>query len=250
MYVNNWLINPGNERPGEWPSGGPTVHVLDIWKAAAPNLNLLAPDIYLPKFKETCDAYHRADNPLFVPEAPLTPHIAADVFLALGDFDGLGFSPFGIDWAFDGMKVSEQAGELEDSYRVLNPLLDLIAAKQGSGKLHAIVQDEDTAQAIRLDGSLALVVSFSKPYTPEAPRARGMIIELAADDYMLVGAGFRVEFRELTGPPRAPGLLSVEEGTFEGDRWNSTRHLNGDEVWDFALPDHAKILRVRLLRET
>ena len=51
----------------------------------------------------------RADNPLFVPEAPFTPHIAADAFLTLAEFDGLGFSPFGIDWAFDGMKVSEQA---------------------------------------------------------------------------------------------------------------------------------------------
>jgi len=70
-----------------------------------------------------------------------------------------------------------------------------------------------------------------------------------ADDYVLVGAGFRVEFRELTGPPRAAEFLSVEEGTFEGDHWNPTRRLNGDEIWDFALPDHAKILRVRLLRE-
>lgn len=248
MYANNWLINPGNERPGEWPSGGPTVHALDIWKAAAPNLDLLAPDIYLPRFKETCNAYHRADNPLFVPEAPFTPHIAADAFLTLAEFDGLGFSPFGIDWAFDGMKVSEQAAELEDTYRALDPLLGLIAAKQGSGKLHAIVQDEDSAQAIRLDGSLALVVSFPKPYTPEGPRGRGMIIELAVDDYVLVGAGFRVEFRELTGPPRAPEFLSVEEGAFDGDRWNPARRLNGDEVWDFALPDHAKILRARLLR--
>jgi beta-galactosidase GanA len=48
MYVNNWLINPGNERAGRWPSGGPTRNVLDIWKAAAPHIDLLAPDIYLP----------------------------------------------------------------------------------------------------------------------------------------------------------------------------------------------------------
>ncbi|MGO8787073.1 MAG: DUF5597 domain-containing protein [Terriglobia bacterium] len=248
MYVNNWLINPGNERAGRWPSGGPSVHALDIWKAAAPNLDLLAPDIYLPKFRETCSAFRRADNPLFVPEAPLTPHIAADAFLTLTDFNGLGFSPFGIDDAFENGNVTERAAELEDTYRVLDPLLGLVAAKQGSNKLHAIVQDEDSAQAVRLDGSLALVVNFTKPYTPEGARGRGMIIELAADDYVVVGAGFEVQFRELTGPPRDAEFLSVEEGTFEGDHWIPTRRLNGDEVWRLEFPDKARILRVRLLR--
>ncbi len=75
-----------------------------------------------------------------------------------------------------------------------------------------------------------------------------MIIELAADDYVVVGAGFEVQFRELTGPPRDAEFLSVEEGTFEGDHWIPTRRLNGDEVWRLEFPDKARILRVRLLR--
>ena len=250
MYVNNWLIQPADERAGRWPSGGPTVHVLDIWKAGAPDLDLLAPDIYLPKFRDTCIAFRRADNPLFVPEAPLTPHIAANAFLTLADFDGLGFSPFGIDNALEGGKVADTAVEVADTYRALEPLLDLIAAKQGSNRLHAIVQDEDSEQAVRLDGSLAAVVNFLKPYVPEGPRGRGMIIELAADDYVVVGAGFGIEFRELTGPPRDAEFLSVEEGTFEGDHWMPTRRLNGDEVWRLEFPDRARILRVRLRRES
>jgi hypothetical protein len=211
-------------------------------------LDLLAPDIYLPKYQQTCAAYMRADNPLFVPEVGFVPHNAANAFLTFAGFDGWGFSPFGIDEAVEDGKVTERAVEFEDTYRVLRPLLDLIAAKQGSNELHAIVQDEDREQAVRLDRSLAAVVNFPKPYTPEGPRGRGMIVELAPDDYVVAGAGFRVVFRELTGPPRDAQFLSLEEGTFEGKRWIPTRRLNGDEL-HVALPEKAKILRVRLLRE-
>jgi hypothetical protein len=227
---------------------------LDIWKAAAPHLDLIAPDIYFPKYKETCLTYARPDNPLFVPEVQFfpPPHNAANAFLTFAEFDGLGFSPFGIDDAAAEGKVNEKAAEFEDTYRVLNPLLDLIAAKQGSGKLHAIVQSEDEAQVVRLDGSLAAVVDFIKPYSTDGPRGRGMIVELARDDYAVVGAGFRVEFRELAGPPRDAQFLSLEEGTFEGERWIPTRRLNGDELGDelkVPLTEKARILRVRLLRE-
>jgi len=247
MYANVWLINPGNERAGRWPSGGPTEHVLDIWKAAALHIDLLAPDIYLPKYVETCAAYSRPDNPLFVPEVMPQPHFAANVFLTLAQFNGLGFSPFGIDNFVEKGAVTSAAAEFEDSYRVLAPLIPLITRYQYTGKLHAVVQDIDPAQVIRLGKKLAAVVEFTKPYNPEGPRGRGMIVELAADDFVVVGAGFRADFRELEGPPRDAELLSLEEGTVEGERWVPTRRLNGDEL-HVTLPEKAHTLRVRLLR--
>lgn len=247
MYVNNWLINPGNERAGRWPSGGPTVHVLDIWKAAAPNIDLLAPDIYLPKYLETCLEFTRPDNPLFVPEVMPRPHYAANVFLTLARFNGLGFSPFGIDhFAEDGV-VTKNAAEFEDSYRTLTPLLPLIARLQYSGKLHSVVQDIDPAQVIRVGNKLAAVVRFAQPYDPEGPRGRGMIIEMASDNFVVVGARFEVTFHELEGPPREPQIVFIEEGTFEGERWVPTRRLNGDE-FHVSFSEKARILRVRLLR--
>jgi hypothetical protein len=248
MYVNNWLINPGNERAGRWPSGGPTVHVLDIWKAAAPHIDLLAPDIYLPKYGETAAAFTRPDNPLFVPEVMPMSLWAPNVFLTLATFNGIGFSPFGIDdWVKDG-KVAEDAVEFEDSYRALAPLLPMIARTQYTGKLHAIAQDVDPAQAIRLGphGKLAAVVEFPKMYELKGPHGRGMIIELGPDDFVFVGANFRVDLRELEGPPRSAMFLSLEEGTFDGERWVTTRRLNGDE-FHLEFPEKAKTLRVRLL---
>ena len=68
MYVNVWLIE-GVERAGRWPSGGATVNAFDIWKAAAPAIDILAPDIYYPKFYDVAAQYSKPNNPLFVPEA-------------------------------------------------------------------------------------------------------------------------------------------------------------------------------------
>lgn len=246
MYVNAWLINPGDERAGRWPSGGPTEHVLDIWKAAVPHIDLLAPDIYLPKYFETCANYTRPDNPLFVPEVGFTAHNAANGFLTFAEFNGLGFSPFGIDDALRDGSLTRDAAELEDTYRVLQPLLPLIIQNQYQGKLHAIVQDEDWARMIRLSAKLAAVVRFTKSYSPEGSRGRGMIVELARGDYVVVGASCAVDFRKLEDPPRSAQILSLEEGTLEGDRWVPTRRLNGDEL-RVTFSDKARILRVKLL---
>ena len=52
MYVNNALRNPLEQPPKPWnkdfASGGPTWDVIDIYKAAAPALDIVSPDIYSP----------------------------------------------------------------------------------------------------------------------------------------------------------------------------------------------------------
>lgn len=55
MYANAWLgPQPGQDLPGQYPSGGPVARVLDVYRAAAPSLDLLAPGIYVEDFKGTC----------------------------------------------------------------------------------------------------------------------------------------------------------------------------------------------------
>ena len=68
------------------------------------------------------------------------------------------------------------------------------------------------------------------------PRAGGVIIELAPDDYIVAGSGFRIDFRNLQGPARGPEFLSIERGTFHGTEWIPRQRLNGDE-------QHANLLR-------
>ncbi len=251
MYANAWLINPGDERAGRWPSGGPTVHVLDVWKAAAPHVDVLAPDFYQPRVQEIAALYARPDNPLFVPEIALSPHYAAFAFPILARFDGLGVAPFGVEAREEG-ETAAGLTEYARAYRVLKPLLPLVARYQGTGRLHAIVQDVEPRQVLRIGSRVALVASFPRPYELRSAIGSGSVLELAPDDLVVAGCGIDFVVRDLDAPlvdphqwaTRQP-VLSIDEGTFEGERWVPGRRLNGDERW-VRLPDEGAILRVRL----
>jgi hypothetical protein len=251
MYANAWLVSPGDERAGRWPSGGPTVNVLDVWKAGAPHVDLLAPDFYQPRVQEISALYARPDNPLLVPEIALSPHYAAFAFPILARFDGLGVAPFGVE---ANAEDDTAAGLTEYArvYAVLKPLLPLVARHQGTGKLHAIVQDVESRQVLRIGSRVALVASFPRPYDLRGPVGGALVIELAPDDLVVAGCGVDFVVRDLEAPlvdphqwaTRQP-VLSIDEGTFEGERWVPGRRRNGDERW-VRLPDEGAILRVRL----
>ena len=87
------------KKPGEYPSGGPLPHLIDVWKAGAPSLDFLAPDIYFPNFSELAARYRRDDNVLFIPEANNAGkvEVPANAFYAFGQLDALGFRPFSIE---------------------------------------------------------------------------------------------------------------------------------------------------------
>jgi hypothetical protein len=250
MYVNVWLIE-GVERAGRWPSGGATVNTFDIWKAAAPSIDILAPDIYYPKFFDVANQYTRPDNPLFVPETNFNPYFIGFAYTTFGYFNGIGFSPFGIDNVVRSTEGAAIGAMFEDTYRVLRPMLPLIARYQYTGKLHPVLQGlangEDWKQSIRVGDRLAANIDFTASFDPAKGRASGMIIELAPDDFIVMGTGFDVTFREVEGPLRDAQLISIDEGTFQGQEWVPTRRLNGDER-HVSLPDRATIVRVRVAR--
>jgi hypothetical protein len=251
MYVNVWLVE-GVERAGRWPSGGATVNALDIWKAAAASIDILAPDIYYPKFYDVASQYTRPDNPLFVPETNFNPYFIGFAYTTFGTFNGIGFSPFGIDDVQKGGAPAAIGAGFEDTYRVLRPLLPLVARYQHTGKLHPVLQGlangEDWKQSIRVGDRLAANIDFTATFDPsKGGRACGMIIELAPDDFVVMGTGFDVTFREMEGPLRDAQLISIEEGTFQGEQWIPSRRLNGDER-HVSLPERSTILRVRVAR--
>jgi len=270
-YVNVALINTGAARPGEWPTGGATPHVLDIWKALATHIDIVGPDIYRTDFPEVASLYNRADNVLFVPETGFSPYYAPYVFTTFAD-NGIGFSPFGVDPGEPnsdadpgyGQKTADlgtippsraltgSASSLEENYRVLRPLLPLIARNRYRGTLFPIVLGmyRHEAVAIPMGDSLTAVVHFDEKFVAEtqAHRAGGIIVKLSPDTYIVAGEGFHVEWAELKGVPRNAEYLSIEEGTFDGDRWITKRALNGDEE-NTTLPLRwPRILQVRLNR--
>ena len=111
MFVNAAVIRP-EYAPGQYNSGGPLSHSIDLWKAGAPQLDFLAPDIYF-EFKKWCEQYDVPGNPLFIPEVTSFAPTAANVFFAVGQHKAIGYSPFGID----GLEEAAAAG-LARSYDI------------------------------------------------------------------------------------------------------------------------------------
>lgn len=240
MFVNAALIRPGHA-PGRYPSAGPLPHLLDVWRAGAPSIDFLSPDIYFPNFVEWVRKYDRPGNPLFIPEAGRAgaPGVAMNAFYAVGAHDAIGFSPFSIE------SIADPASDpLRRSYDVLAQLAPLILEHQGRGTiagfLPVVAFDgvvDDTPQKVTL-GGYELTVSFRDPWAPHfaeeaarqgVPVGGGLIIAVGPGEYVVAGSGIVVTFApDGPGDPIA-GIASIEEGRYEGGRWVPGRRLNGDE---------------------
>ena len=229
MFVNAWLQQRDHAWPGTYPSGGPVPQVHDLWRAGAPAIDILAPDLYVPEFEELCGRFTRAGNPLFIPESRAGAQGVANAIWAFGTHDAIGFSPFGID-RFAGSDL-----ELIHAYDVISQIAPLILAHQGDGTMTAVLLDNGgAAQTIRL-GNYNLEARFSSrsfggvSNTPPE-RVAGLFISTGPDDYVIIGRGMNVYFTAATNPSDSVGLATVEEGVYAGGKWIPGRRLNGDET--------------------
>lgn len=236
MYVNVALNRPGRI-PGEYPSGGPLPHLIDVWKAGAPAIDFLAPDIYFSNFTQIVDTYKRPDNPLFIPEAHNAdnPVVPANAFYAIGEHDAIGFGPFSID------SIDEEPGALKQAYGVLQQMKPHILAAQGTGRMagfkprQAYDESLDYAPQVRDIGGYRFTVSFAdiqRPtMTPETAGYGGMIVQTGPEEYLVAGQGITVTFRPTGEGPELAGIDSAWEGTFDAaGRWVPGRLLNGDQT--------------------
>ena len=247
MYVNGWLQQPNHAWPGTYPSGGPMPQVHDIWRAAAPDVDILAPDLYLPYFDEVCERFSRNGNPLFIPE---TGTNAANLMMAVGKFNTIGFSPFGVD---GNRPIPE---ELAAAYGMLNNMAPMILAHQGTDTMTAVrMVQGDPPRQIKL-GNYTLTFTYTGRVTRLAPQAKGGVVaspppprqpgagpeeplpplEAAAiaistgpDEYYFGGGGMRVDFTPNTPGPPNVGLGVVQTGRFVDGKWELTRWIEGDD---------------------
>ena len=264
MYANGWLgPQDGQPTAGSYPSGGPAKRVLDIWKAAAPSLDLLAPDIYVPNGKTALADYDHAGNPLFVPESQFK---TGDLFWALGEHGALGYSVFGIeDCRID--------GQLSQAYELLNPMEAVITRAQAERRIAGILIDDGKSARVQLDGftiviqetqslfkQMMLDAGLQAPPPPaplpsetEGPTSRpipgdsrpfGLVIAEGNDTFLLLGKGFTADFSK---DSRLVELDRVEEGVFTKDGWKPSRIINGDERLIIIPTDRIGMVRVSLL---
>ena len=222
MYVNTWLAGD-DTKPGSYPSGCPEPWVVDVWRAAGTALDLYAPDLYAENFIEWCRRYHRNGNPLFMPEARGGKTGAANVFYALGEEAGIGFSPFAIE------DDTDPNSDLAASYRELATLAPILAEHQAAGDAHGFVLDKTHPSVDFTANGYALHVALDEIFGHGTDAGYGLILADGPDRFIGAGKGFRVSFSPINENDRQVGIGSIDEGVFEDGKWIPGRRLNGDE---------------------
>jgi beta-galactosidase GanA len=231
MYVNAALIRPGHQ-PGQYPSAGPLPHLMDIWRAGAPKIDFLSPDIYFPNVAEWCEKYHRSGNPLFIPEIQLGQLSAVNALYAVGKHDAIGFSPFSIESAEEPVR-----GSLTNGYDILTQLAPLILDSQGKGKMAGLLPagaEQRAPEQIRLGGYI-LSVTYERPAAPTGQQqsdvpSGGLAIAAGPDEFIFAGTGLVITFEPDSPGDSNVGILTAEEGKYVNNQWVSGRRLNGDQT--------------------
>jgi beta-galactosidase GanA len=220
MMVNAWIVQKPEDLPGVYPNGGPVSRVIDIWKAAAPAIDIQSPDIYLPNFKEIVAMYHRADNPLLIPESKAE---VGRAYYAYGQHDAICFSPFGIEDASDDFLFKK-------GYAALNEVQHLIKKYQGTGKMQAVLKEGNEHAPELTFGDYKLKVNYEKPDEP----CFGIIIQTGDEEFTVIGMNLKIFF-ESTKKGEIGHIGQVWEGRYENEQWIPTRLMNGDETWHNAV---------------
>ena len=254
VYVNAWLQQPNHAWPGTYPSGGPVPQVHDIWRAGAPAVDILAPDLYLEYFDEVAARFTRNGNPLFIPE---TSTNASNVLSAFGKFNAIAFSPFFIE------RSAAADTDLAGAYALVSQLSPVIVAQQGKGTMTAVRMNQGDAPVEVKLGDYTLTLTYvgngrvpiapepstksaaGKQSTPAASpkvapdhdlapplQAAAILISTGPDEFYFgaVGGAIRIAFAPNTSGPKIVGLGDVQQGKFVDGQWRVIRQLGGDDT--------------------
>lgn len=279
LYVNA-AMNSRGRRPGEYPSAGPLAHLKDIWKTAAPQIDMLSPDIYDSGFTGWTDRYAMPDNPLFIPEIRRSDDNPVQALYVFGEHDAIGFSPFSIENG--SVAVDNRSVKGFGALRKWEPLLLQL---RGKGLTRGVYFDTDSvSKLLTVDAdSLRLSAShfFTLPWDPRAtdssiwPAGGGVIARIAPMEYLIAGSGIVIKFEGLgeivdkrslgedgflsAGDQRTEagqntvteriGILACDE---VDENLHYIRRLSGDETHQGRhiriSPDNFSILHVKLYR--
>ena len=242
VFVNAWIVQPEDTRPGNYPSGGPQAQNHDIWRAAAPHIDILSPDIYLNDFPQQLSLYARGGNPVFIPESRSGQNGAANAAYAIGAWGAIGYSPFGFERNCD----DDVNATFRSFYQKAGRIAPMILAAQAENRIGAAWLKGDhpmrVKDTIRLgDVHIICELVSSGMRNGGAPQLTGgtydpeaigyiIAIQQTDDSFLLFGSNVRITFLSAKGEGFI-GLAKVIEGDFnEQGQWQEGRWLNGDEI--------------------
>jgi len=226
----------GGDKPGDYPSGGGVINVLDVWQHFAPTLAFIAPDVYLNDYSSSCAKYRHRDQPLFIPEQRRDAYGARRIWEAYGTYSALGVSPFGID--DERLVPADNPFTLE--YGLMASVSELVlGAQRRPGSSFGFFFDEISAEGVDSSppksiqlGSWGLLIERSFVFGRPAAGA-GMVIHIQGDRFLLIGHGFQVTFKSLSPKSTFSGILNfVEKEMVDPSKgtMRDRRRLNGDET--------------------
>ncbi len=229
MYVNAALIRP-NYTPGQYPSAGPLPHLFNVWRAAAPDIDFFAPDIYFPDFINWSDKYKQPDNPLFIPETGGAFHSEVTSLYAFGKHDAMGYSPFSIE------SINDPANDpLTKCYEMLHQLSPIILEKQGLGLMSGVLLDSIKHMVTLTLGNYTMNIkhqfnwlSAPRDVDPSKCRAGAIIINMGPDEFLIAGKGIVVNFTSIQNDSMV-GIGYIDEVKIEHEKIIPKLRLNGDQ---------------------
>jgi beta-galactosidase GanA len=259
MYVNNALRDP-LEPMAPWKnnfsSGGPTYDVIDIYKAAAPHIDVVGPDFYASessRVSANIDLFQRADNALFVPEMGNGANYVRYVYQILGR-GAIGVAPFGVDYADytnyplgSKLKDKTMAEPFGKIYAAFRPMEQLWGGWALEGRTRGIAEsDARTPQTMAFKG-WNLTVSFRQWQLGEQPEAWDMkdippgtespsggvaAAQIGDNEFIVFGQHARVRVGGAgANADQAFMFARVEEGHFDASgKWVMERNWNGDQT--------------------
>ena len=247
LYVNA-AMNSRGRKPGEYPSAGPLAHLKDIWHAAAPTVDVLAPDLYDRGFVDWVSQYHTPDNPLFIPEIRQGRDNAAQAFYVIGEHDALGISPFSIENGSDAPDYPTVR-----AYALLSEMMPLIGKYQGTEAMNGLYFDADSIERVIKTDGMTITANhyFTLPWDPRAtdgsvwPATGAILIKASPMEYILAGNGVVLKFEKDTERSSArtlgeDGFLNSGADRKASDSWNGGSRIglaSVDEVE--VMPDGA-----------
>jgi beta-galactosidase GanA len=276
MYINSALrdpIEPMAPWHNNFNAGGPTYDVIDIYKAAAPHVDIVGPDIYTADSKEVTahlDRFQRPDNALLVPEMANAAGQARFLYEFLGR-GALGTAPFGVDYAdysnfplgskFKDKTMAEPFGKVFAAFR---PMERLWAKWAFEGRTHGVAESDDRKpQTIALKnwkatvsyrlwqlGDEAWLSTFKElPPGTESPNGGIAIAQTGDNEFIIVGQHARLKLEgDGTNAGKPSMFARVEEGHFDASgKWVMERNWNGDQVdSDLNFTGNPVVLKVRM----
>ncbi len=267
-YANAWLEQwPWDV--GTYPSGGPIIKMKKMWKAMAPSLACLAPDIYVPYVADVADEYAQEDNALFIPEVRKDAMASTYALYCILEKHAICYSPFGIEdinadpsslhkpplSLMQELNIDPSAFELDGSaeqirlvYEFIENLKPLYYQYRNTGRMKNFIKRNEWNYGEILEfQNFRFKMSFQANETAK-PIAGGGIIELTDHTFLIYGMRSKIEIMSHLSEDKKVGMIELAEVKVEHGKLQKLRVLNGDEQMFISLGNKLSCLFVEVYK--